>query len=119
MASFIAKAGPYLLALALGLGIGCLDFHATEVQGAVLLMLLGGVGLGGLLANGAWLAGVILGAGIFLANVLARAVGYQPPSAPQPNVCAALLALLPALVGVAFGVGTRRLLRGPGAGSPP
>src|SRR5262249_39577127 len=101
MSSLIEKLVPYLLALALGLVIGWIDIHQSEVQVAAFLMLVCGALLGGCQQKGAWLSGILLGSGIVLFHVIRVALGLaSPQNGPQPNVFAGFLALIPALIGV-------------------
>jgi hypothetical protein len=106
---------PYLLALALGLVIGWIDIHQSEVQVAAFLMLVCGALLGGCQQRGAWLSGILLGSGIVLFHLIRVALGLGSlQNGPQPNVFAGFLALIPALIGVAVGVGARALFGRPG-----
>src|SRR5438445_108144 len=96
-------AWPYVVAVALGAVIGWLDLHASEVQGAVLLMLMCAFGMGLAAPERAWRWGVLIGLGVPVVHVVASACGYRPPHPPQPNDLATLLALIPGLIGASVG----------------
>ena len=71
-------------ALILGLLTGWLDFHATEVQGTVLLILVFSFALGCVIPERAWLVALFTGGGVPLVAYTARAFGLQPTD-PVPS----------------------------------
>ncbi len=104
---------PYLLAGALGLFAGWVDFHSQEVQPCVLCLLVGGVAMGLAYPKRAWRWGVVLGVSIPVAWITGLALGGTPAFMPRPNLAATLLALIPALMAVYIGAGLRVLFPPP------
>ena len=92
-----------------GLGIGYLDFHASEVQPIVGLILIFSFSLGATRPAGAWKWVLCAGGGIPAVHLLGSAIGVHPNYPVQPNVGATFLALIPAAIGVYLGVGIRAL----------
>jgi hypothetical protein len=96
--------------------IGWLDFHQTEAQPAVLLLLVSSAVIAWLQPRYAWIAALMLGLSIVETQFVAEALGKTPvtPSVPR---AAALLALIPATIGAAagalLGVGSTRPNRPP------
>lgn len=82
--------------------IGWIDFHATEVQPAVFLLLVSGAVIAWLRPRAAWLVALILGLSIVETYFVADVLGKSPASASTPRI-AALLALIPASIGAAAG----------------
>ena len=99
----------FLLALALGLLAGYIDFHVKEVRLPVLLILLFACLLSLAHPKGAWRWALIVGGGIPLAHFIGRAIGYAPPYPILPNIFATFLALIPAFIGAYSGVLLRHL----------
>jgi hypothetical protein len=75
----VMRKGLVLLgALAMGLATGWLDFHATEVQGTVLLILAGSFGFSLIVPELAWLIALFMGGGVYAVAAAARGLGLQP-----------------------------------------
>ncbi len=101
----------YPVALLIGLTIAYLDFHATEVQGTVLLILISTFVLGLIQSKGAWLVALFIGSSILLFNLIASGFGLQPLEPIEPNVFATLIALIPAFIGAYAGAGGAYILK--------
>lgn len=82
--------------------IGWLDFHQTEVQPAVLLLLVCSGVIAWLQPRYAWVVALMLGLSIVETEFIAQILGKTPASPSIPRV-AALLALIPASIGAAAG----------------
>lgn len=99
------------LAVALGLGIGWLDLHTTEVTATILALLLAGLVLGIAQPRAAWRWAVVLALGL----PAMAAVGYQlQMRTAEPirlDLRIALVALGFALAGCYGGVLARRVAR--------
>jgi hypothetical protein len=67
------------VALAIGLVIGYIDLHSTEVQFPALLILVGGFVFGFIQPRGAWRWGVSLGLGVPLAHLIGSFFNLLPP----------------------------------------
>lgn len=93
------------LALSVGLLIAALDTHASEVQVAVLLLLVTGAMLGALAPPVAPYAGLLLGAGVALTFIWMQARGLPTQS---NGFAGTLLALIPAILGALAGAMLRR-----------
>jgi hypothetical protein len=112
---FFTQVWPYLLALVIGLLIGYVDLHNDEVWAALLLLLPITFVFGFLNPHRAWQGALLMGAGIPLAYLVALLAGYTLPchpgfECPTLNTITTLqtfMALVPALVGAASGVGLR------------
>ena len=104
--SWWEKYGPYLLAMALGLLAGYVDFHSEEVQPAALLLLVFSFGVGFVYPVRAWRWGVLMGVCIPLAITIGYALGFKPVYPAHP--LSAFIAVIPALIGAYCGVGLRR-----------
>ena len=94
-----------------------IDFHATEPQPAASLILISSGLLGLTRPVKAWRWGLILGASLFVGNIVFQAMGLQPRSAAEPGAYAALLALIPAFIGAYAGVLFNRLITGGKSGA--
>ena len=94
--------------------IGWLDFQQTEVQPAVLLLLVCSAAIAWLQPKYAWVVALMLGLSIVETQFVADALGKTPAYPTGPRV-GALLALIPASIGAAvgalIGVGTTRVSR--------
>lgn len=102
----------WLLAFTLGITIGLLDLHATEVQGSVLLILICAGLLGFVRPRMAWLWAITIGLCLLLVHLVANFLHY--PSYPvEPNVFATLIALIPAFLGAYGGVLLRYMITPP------
>jgi len=95
-----------LLCVIVGPVIGIIDFRATEVQPAVLLLLVGSAIISWLQPKYAWLVALMLGLSIVETHFVALAIGKAPPSA---TALPTLLALIPACIGALTGAGLRAL----------
>ena len=91
--------------------IGWIDFHATEVQPAVLLLLVCGAAIAWLQPRYAWIVALMLGLSIVVTYFVGEALGLSP-AAPMTPKYGGLVALIPASVGAAagalIGVGAKR-----------
>jgi len=98
------------LALAIGLGIGWLDLHTTEVSVPILALLLSGLLLGLMQPVAAWRWGVLLALGVPVMEVVGRVL-HLPTAEPiqlDPRVFLVVLAF--ALAGCYGGVAVRRVV---------
>jgi len=98
------------IAVILSASVGWLDFHATEVQPAVFLILVITAGLSFAAPNSAWLWALIMGLSVEGTYLVALSAGLDPQFPTPP--AAGLLALIPAAIGAACGRGARVALRG-------
>ena len=103
------RPAPLALAAALPIGIliGVIDTRAEEVQPAVLLFLLAGVGLGALAPRVAIPIGALLGLGVPIMHAYARTTHLPLPYA-MDSYAASFLALIPATIGAGAGAWVRR-----------
>jgi hypothetical protein len=100
----------YCASLALGLLIGYLDFFTTEVQGAVLLLLVATALLGYTNPEGAWRWATLTAFGIPLIHLLALHLGVRPAYPVSSQLSVVLLPQIPAFIGVYSGVVLRWVL---------
>lgn len=84
--------------------IGYGDFHASEVQGTVLILLLFSFSLALTQSRGAWFRGLMIGIGVPGAHLVGLFLGSPAPYPVQPNVVATFLALIPAMIGTCTGI---------------
>ncbi len=84
--------------------IGVIDFQASEVQPAVLLLLAGSAVISWLAPKYAWLVALLLGLSIVETHFVALAIGKTPPS---ETALPTLLALIPAGIGALIGAAAR------------
>lgn len=98
------------IAIILSASVGWLDFHATEVQPAVLLLLVITGALSFAAPNNAWLWALIMGLSVEGTYLVASAMGMTPRD-PMTPAAGGLLALIPAAIGAACGAGARAALR--------
>jgi hypothetical protein len=96
------------LALALGLGTGWLDLHATEVTVTILALLASGFLLGLLQPAAAWRWALLLAVGLPIMELVGRVMHVQTPEPIRLDPRVALVALAFALVGCYAGVLVRR-----------
>ena len=82
--------------------IGWVDFHQTEVQPAVLLLLVFSAAISWLRPRAAWLVALFLGLSIIVTYFVAHALG-KSPAAPMTPAIGGLVALIPASIGAAIG----------------
>jgi len=96
-------------AVTVGLFAGQVDFHNDEPQAAVLVLLVPGSMPGFARPRRAWRWGIIAALGIPATYLIGRALGHRPVYWPQPNICATLIAIIPALIGAYAGVLARKV----------
>jgi hypothetical protein len=105
-----------LLCVLVAPAIGWLDFHATEVQPAVLLLLVFSAAIAYLQPRYARVVALMLGLSIVETYFVAEAMG-KTPAAPMVPRYGGLVALIPASIGAAagavLGVGRRSASRRP------
>jgi hypothetical protein len=98
------------IAVALSATIGWLDYHAGEVQGTVLVLLV----VTGVLAfaapNAAWIVALIMGLSVSGTYLVGRTLNI-PPTYPVSAPWSTLIALIPAAIGAACGAAARVALR--------
>jgi hypothetical protein len=98
------------LAVAIGLGIGWLDLHTTEVTVTVVALLLAGLLLGILQPKAAWRWAVLLALGLPAMAMAGRLLGVRTAEPIRSDPRVALVALAFALVGCYGGVAARRIV---------
>jgi hypothetical protein len=98
-------------ALAIGILIGVIDTHAEEVQPAVALFLVAGIGLGALAPRVAFPIGVVLGLGVPIMHAWAR-VNHLPLPYAMNSYWGSFLALIPATLGALAGAWVRGRVQG-------
>lgn len=96
-------------AIVAGLFISWIDVHATEVQPAVLMLLVFGAALGFARSRSAWRWAIVLGLSLFLGDMILPAFGVVPIDPVQPNALATLIGLIPAFIGTYAGVVARKI----------
>ena len=108
------------LAVVLGLGIGWLDLHTTEVTVTIVALLAAGFLLGLLRPKAAWRWGALLALGLPVMAGVAIAGGMQTAEPPKLDVRITLVALAFALAGAYAGVLLRHTLAAvaPGPDAP-
>ncbi len=99
------------LALALGLVIGFIDLHTTEVTVTILSLLLAGFFLGLLLPTAAWRWPVLIVVGLPVTAAIARLTGAETAEPVQFDFRITLVSLAFAFIGSYTGVLIRRGLR--------
>jgi hypothetical protein len=97
------------LAACLGLGIGYVDYTATEVQATLLVLLPIAFCFGLAAPRRAWRWALVLGLAIPLVHIIGHAFNIQPPY--HDMVIASLLALIPAFLAAYSGATLRWLVR--------
>lgn len=100
-----------LVAAALGLGIGWLDLHTTEVVVTIVPLLGAGLLLGLLQPAGAWRWAALLALGLPLTAMAARLTGASTAEPAQLDPRIVLVALGVALLGCYVGAAIRTVLR--------
>ena len=96
------------LAIALGLGIGWLDLHTTEVSVTIVSLLACGVLLGLLRSAAAWRWALLLAAGLPIMEAVASLTAMRTPEPIRLDPRVALVALGFALAGSYAGALIRR-----------
>lgn len=89
--------------------IGWADYHASEVQGTVLLLIVITGALAFASPSYAWVVAAIMGLSIAGAYVIGKSMGLAPVY-PIPHPVSTLIALIPAAIGAACGAGARLML---------
>jgi len=97
------------LAVTLGLGIGWLDLHTTEVTVTILALLLGGLVLGLLRPTGAWRWAVLLVLGLPVMAAVGRLFHLRTAEPIRFDPRIDMVALVFALIGCCGGVAVRRM----------
>ena len=100
----------FFLALAAGSFAGYVDLHNDEVQAAVLVIVVSGFLLGAAAPRRSGAIGTIIGLGIPVAHLYARATHMVLPY--ETSWPWTFLALIPALIAAASGAAARWLLGG-------
>lgn len=90
--------------------IGWADYHASEVQGTVLLLIVITGALAFASPSHAWLVGLIMGLSVAGTYVVGKWLGFSPVD-PIPHPMSTLIALIPAAIGAACGAAARVGLR--------
>ena len=96
-----------LLCVIIGPFIGWFDFHQSEVQPAVLLLLVCSAALAWLRPGAAWLVALLLGLSIVETHFVAGVLGAIPKTPYGGPPYAGLIALIPASIGVFTSPATR------------
>jgi nitrogen fixation-related uncharacterized protein len=86
--------------------IGWADYHASEVQGTVLVLIVVNGALAFASPSHAWLVGLIMGLSIAGTYVVGKWLGFSPVY-PIPHPMSTLIALIPAAIGAACGAAAR------------
>lgn len=102
-------AGPTALAVALGLGIGWLDLHTTEVLVTVSALLLAGLALGFLRPRAAWRWAVPLALGLPAMAIVGHLLRAPTPEPVRVDPLIAVIAFVFASVGCYAGAMARRI----------
>ena len=101
--------GPTALAVALGLGIGWLDLHTTEVLVTVSALLVAGLALGFLRPRAAWRRAVPLALGLPAMAIVGRLLGLSTPEPIRVDPLITGVAWAFASVGCYAGATVRRV----------
>jgi hypothetical protein len=99
------------LAVVLGLVIGWLDLHVTEVVVTILALLVAGLLLGSLRPAAAWRWPILVVVGLPIMAAVAHMIGMQTAEPARLDVRITLVALAFALLGSYVGVLTRHTVR--------
>ena len=105
------------LAVILGLVVGWLDVHTTQVVVTIMALLTVGLLLGLLQPRAAWRWAVLIAVGLPIMAAVAHLTGMQTAEPARLDVRIAIVALAVALVGCYIGVLARRTTRGLGGRS--
>lgn len=97
------------LAIALGVGIGWLDLHTTEVTVTIVALLLAGLLLGLMQPRAAWRWAVLLALGLPAMAVVGSLAQVRTAEPSRVDVRTAFVALVFALIGCYGGVLMRRI----------
>ena len=108
------RAGPLWLiipsAVCLSALVGWLDYHADEVQGTVLLLIVITGALSFAAPSRAWIIALIMGLSIAASYLVGRGLGLSPTH-PMPVPASSLIALIPAAIGAGCGLAARVAVR--------
>ena len=107
--------GPTALAVALGIGIGWLDLHTTEVLVAVAALLLAGLALGFLRPRAAWRWAVPLALGLPAMAIVGRILRLPTPEPIHVDPLITGVAWVFASAGCYAGAMVRRIAGPPAA----
>ena len=99
------------LAVALGLVVGWLDLHVTEVVVTVLALLTSGLLLGLIQPAAAWRWALLIAIGLPIMAVAVIKFGLRTAEPVQPDLRITAVALMFALLGAYIGVFIRYLMR--------
>jgi hypothetical protein len=98
----------FLLTVAAGVVVGVTDVRSVDVQGPVAVLFSAGFFLAAWHPEGAWRRGLMLGASVPLAHIVARLTHHTLPYTVD-HPASTLLAIVPAMLGTIVGVGVSRL----------
>jgi hypothetical protein len=98
----------FLLTMVAGVVVGATDLRSTDVQGVVAVLFSAGFFLAAWHPEGAWRRGLMLGASVPLAHVVALLTHRTLPYTVD-HPATTLLAVVPAMLGTAVGVVVSRL----------
>lgn len=103
---------PLILVCAICLSalVGWLDYHADEVQGTVLVLIVITGALSFAAPARAWIIALIMGLSVAGAYVVGKLIGVRPVY-PMPVPLSSLVALIPAAIGAAAGASVRLAIR--------
>ena len=97
-----------LLTVAAGVIAGVTDVSSAEVQGSVAVLFAAAFFLAAWQPGGAWRRGLMLGASVPLAHVVAQLTGHTLPYTVD-HPATTLLAIIPAMLGTGVGMLVSRL----------
>jgi hypothetical protein len=97
-----------LLTVAAGVVVGVTDLRSTDVQGPVAVLFSAGFFLAAWHPDGAWRRGLMLGASVPLAHLVARLTDHPLPYTVD-HPASTLLAFVPAMLGTGVGMLVSRL----------
>ena len=87
---------------------GIIDFNSYEVQLPALCVLIASAAFGFLNPKYSWLSAILIGTGIVIIHVIAVNFGYKPAYNVPSNPLTGLVALIPAAIGTAAGIFTKK-----------
>ena len=99
------------LAVALGLVVGWLDLHVTEVVVTILALLTFGMLLGLIQPTAAWRWALLIAIGLPIMSIAAIKFGWRTAEPVQLDLRVTIVVLLFALLGVYIGVFIRYIMR--------
>ncbi len=97
-----------LLTVAAGVIVGVTDLRSADVQGPVAVLFAAAFFLAAWHPDGAWRRGLMLGASVPLAHLVAQLTGRTLPYTVD-HPASTLLAIVPAMLGTAVGMAVSRL----------